>query len=212
MRQGYLFLYNMVQWGGWAMIAFDFCQTGGYLSDQGQVLLYSFQLLAIMEVVHAFLGIVRTSPLTTFIQVFGRLQVLLIHHNIVPEARDSFGIIPMVLAWSSVEIVRYLFLALNVIGIAPYPLLWLRYSLFYVLYPIGVYGEMKVIYDSLDRIEAEKFMSFDLPNEWNFGFSFATYLRVFLYVLYIPGLYNQYTYMMKQRRVVLAREIEKKTS
>ncbi len=153
------------------MIAFDFCQIGGYLSDQGQVLLYSFQLLAIMEVVHAFVGFVRTSPLTTFIQVFGRLQVLLIHHNIIPEARDSFGNIPMVLAWSSVEIVRYLFLALNVIGIAPYPLLWLRYSLFYVIYPIGVYGEMKVIYDSLDRIEAEKFMSFDLPNEWNFGFS-----------------------------------------
>lgn len=194
------------------MIALDFLQGRGYLSDQGQVLLYTFQLLAIMEVAHAILGIVRTSPITTFIQVLGRLQVLLIHHNIVPEARDSFGNIPMVLAWSSVEIVRYLFLALNVIGVAPFPLLWLRYSLFYILYPIGVYGEMKVIYDSLDRIEAEKFLSIGLPNAWNIGFSFATYLRVFLYVLYIPGLYNQYTYMMKQRRVVLAREIEKKTS
>ena len=212
MRQGYLFLYNMVQWGGWVMIALDFVQERGYLSDQGQILLYSFQLLAITEVLHAILGIVRTSPITTFIQVFGRLQVLLIHHNIVPEARDSFGNVPMVLAWSAVEIVRYLFLAMNVIGLAPYPLLWLRYSLFYILYPIGVYGEMKVIYDSLDRIESEKFLTLELPNQWNIGFSFATYLRVFLYVLYIPGLYNQYTYMMKQRRVVLAREVEKKTS
>jgi hypothetical protein len=75
-----------------------------------------------------------------------------------------------------------------------------------------VYGEMKVIYDSLERIEAENFLSVKLPNEWNINFSFANYLRFFLYVLYIPGLYNQYTYMMKQRRVVLAREIEKKTS
>ena len=202
----------MVQWGGWMMIFFDFVLQRGYLTDQGQVMLYTFQLLALMEVIHAILEIVRTSPLTTFIQFFGRFQVLVIHHYIVPEARDSFGNVFMVLAWSSVEIVRYLFLALNVIGVAPYPLLWLRYSLFYVLYPIGVYGEMKVIYDSLERIEAENFLSLKLPNEWNINFSFANYLRFFLYVLYIPGLYNQYTYMMKQRRVVLAREIEKKTS
>ena len=71
---------------------------------------------------------------------------------------------------------------------------------------------MKVIYDSLDRIETEKFLSIQLPNAWNIPFSFATYLRVFLYVFYIPGLFNQYTYMMKQRRVVLTREVEKKTS
>jgi very-long-chain (3R)-3-hydroxyacyl-CoA dehydratase len=212
MRQGYLFLYNMVQWGGWVMIFLDFVQQKGYLTDQGQVMLYTFQLLAILEFFHALLGIVRTSPITTFIQVFGRLQVLLIHHNIVPEARDSVGNVFMIAAWSCVEIVRYLFLALNVIGVAPYPLLWLRYSLFYILYPIGVYGEMKVIYDSLDRIESENFLSYNLPNAWNIPFSFATYLRVFLYVLYIPGLVNQYTYMMKQRRVVLMREVEKKTS
>ena len=212
MRQGYLFLYNMVQWGGWVMIFIDFVLQKGFLSDQGQVMLYTFQLLAILEFLHAVFAIVRTSPITTFIQVFGRLQVLLIHHNIVPEARDSFGNVPMVGAWCCVEIVRYLFLALNVIGLAPYPLLWLRYSLFYILYPIGVYGEMKVIYDSLDRIETEKFLSIELPNAWNIPFSFATYLRVFLYVFYIPGLFNQYAYMMKQRRVVLTREVEKKTS
>jgi very-long-chain (3R)-3-hydroxyacyl-CoA dehydratase len=118
----------------------------------------------------------------------------------------------MIFAWALVVIVRYLFLGLNVIGVAPYPLIWLRYSLFYVLYPIGVYGEMKVLYDALPGIERRKFLSIELPNSWNMPFSFATYIRIFLYVLYIPALYNQYTYMMKQRKVVLSREVEKKTS
>jgi len=208
MRKEYLFLYNMVQWGGWLMIFFERLATipSVKMSESGIWLIYSFQVLAIMEILHAIFGIVRANPVTTFIQVFGRLQVLLVHYFIKPEASESFGNYPMILAWALVEIVRYLFLALNVIGVAPFPLLWLRYSLFYILYPIGVYGEMKVLYDSLPGIERGNFFSTELPNSWNFSFSFATYIRLFLYCLYLPGLYNQYTYMMKQRRVVLARE------
>ncbi len=188
------------------MIFADLVQNGisGSVSVSGYAvsLVYAFQLLALLEIAHAVLGIVRASPLTTSIQVLGRLQVLFVHYKI-SEARDSSGNLYMVAAWSLVEIVRYLYLSLNLIGFAPYSLLWLRYSLFYVLYPIGVYGEMKVLYDALPGIDRTGLGSVALPNVVNFEFSFGLYVRVFLVVAYLPGLWNQYKYMMNQRRVVL---------
>jgi len=55
----------------------------------------------------------------------------------------------MVLAWASVEVPRYAFYVAAIItGDAtkgtPYPLFWLRYSLFAVLYPMGISGELTV--------------------------------------------------------------------
>ena len=55
----------------------------------------------------------------------------------------------MILAWASVEVPRYLFYVFAVwTGDAtkgtPYPLFWLRYSLFAVLYPMGIFGELTV--------------------------------------------------------------------
>ena len=48
----------------------------------------------------------------------------------------------MVFAWSITEVVRYLFYALNLLGVEVYPVKWLRYSMFVVLYPLGVAGEV----------------------------------------------------------------------
>ena len=110
----------------------------------------------------------------------------------------------MVLAWGLVEVVRYLYLALNLVNMAPPWLLWLRYTLFYVLYPLGVYGEMKVLFDALPSMSKSGILSVTLPNEWNFSFSFACYIWTLLYVIYLPGLYVQYTHMMKQRSKALS--------
>jgi len=55
----------------------------------------------------------------------------------------------MILSWSSVEVPRYAFyVAATVTGDSnkktPYPLFWLRYSLFALLYPTGILGETTV--------------------------------------------------------------------
>jgi len=47
----------------------------------------------------------------------------------------------MVFAWSFTEVIRYTFYALNLVGLNPYPLLWLRYTTFYALYPLGAGSE-----------------------------------------------------------------------
>jgi very-long-chain (3R)-3-hydroxyacyl-CoA dehydratase len=113
--------------------------------------------------------------------------------------------IPMLIAWCLVEVIRYLYLALNMFGIAPRILTWLRYTLFYILYPMGVYGEMKVLIDSMPYLSESQILSITLPNSWNFAFSFASYIWVLVYVIYIPGLYVQYTHMISQRRRALTK-------
>jgi len=204
-KKVYLFLYNSFQWYGWLAILTDrvFNYDRPDLDAIATGFLYFFQSLAIMELIHSILGIVRANPVTTFVQVVSRLQLILVHFYI-EEARVSQGMIPMVFAWGLVEVVRYLYLALNMFGIAPRILTWLRYTLFYVLYPLGVYGEMRVLYDALPSIYESEMLSVSLPNSWNFPFSFATYVWTLLYVIYIPGLYVQYTHMMSQRKRALS--------
>jgi hypothetical protein len=53
----------------------------------------------------------------------------------------------MILSWSIVEIFRYMFYALALVSgdatkKTPYPLFWLHYSLFGILYPTGITGEL----------------------------------------------------------------------
>lgn len=57
----------------------------------------------------------------------------------------------MILSWASVEVPRYAFyMAALITGDStkktPYPLFWLRYSLFAVLYPTGIVGELTVFF------------------------------------------------------------------
>lgn len=57
----------------------------------------------------------------------------------------------MILSWSLVEIFRYMFYVFGTISgdsnkKTPYPLFWLRYSLFAVLYPTGITGELTVFF------------------------------------------------------------------
>ena len=59
----------------------------------------------------------------------------------------------MIFSWALVEVPRYLFYVTAIVtGDAtkgtPYPLFWLRYSLFAVLYPTGISGELSVFLSS----------------------------------------------------------------
>jgi very-long-chain (3R)-3-hydroxyacyl-CoA dehydratase len=57
----------------------------------------------------------------------------------------------MVLSWSLIEIVRYPIYAISLLNLfqTPHFLTWLRYSMFFVLYPIGALSEAGLIYATL---------------------------------------------------------------
>ena len=55
----------------------------------------------------------------------------------------------MVLSWSLTEVVRYSFYAFSLLGTEPAPLVFLRYTLFYLLYPTGASSEAFLMYATL---------------------------------------------------------------
>lgn len=68
----------------------------------------------------------------------------------------------------------------------PKALLFLRYNLFYVLYPLGMLGEVLAIWNALPLIRETHPFSVELPNRWNFVFNYY-YLSLFWILLYVPS-------------------------
>ncbi|KAG0145322.1 hypothetical protein CROQUDRAFT_45891, partial [Cronartium quercuum f. sp. fusiforme G11] len=100
------------------------------------------QSSALIEILHAGLGLVRSGLLTTVMQVASRLLVVWL---ILPTAQSPIYA-TMVLAWSLSEIIRYGTYASSLLNYPLRPLLWLRYSAFFVLYPVGAGSEWGLIY------------------------------------------------------------------
>ena len=96
----------------------------------------------------------------------------------------------MLLAWSTTEVVRYLYFALMLAGYEPSWLLWMRYSGFYVLYPIGISSELAELYFSILQAREN-------GDDWYVA------AAVVLVILYIPGSPILYNHMRSQRRKVL---------
>ena len=90
----------------------------------------------------------------------------------------------MVFAWSLTELIRYPFYGLSLLGYKPYPLLWLRYTTFYVLYPLGAFSEAYLNYLTLPK-------SSPIPSlqSWAYGTVWSPYdlFRGVLLLLWPPG-------------------------
>uniref|UniRef100_A0A7S2SAM4 very-long-chain (3R)-3-hydroxyacyl-CoA dehydratase n=1 Tax=Eucampia antarctica TaxID=49252 RepID=A0A7S2SAM4_9STRA len=142
------------------------------------------QSAALLEIVHACVGFVRSPIIVTAMQVGSRIVALYaITHS--PESQVQFGAGLMILSWSMVEVPRYLFYVFALItGDAtkktPFIVFWLRYSLFGVLYPTGITGELTVF---LAAAKDPVFLN-------AYGEQFASlmyYYIMFFPVIYIPG-------------------------
>ncbi|GKY92003.1 hypothetical protein MPSEU_000171900 [Mayamaea pseudoterrestris] len=165
-KDAYLILYNFLCCAGWALICKIAVQSifsdlaantnvtdalsHVYAASHMAQLLWYTQMAAIMEVVHAMLKLVRSPVLVTAMQVGSRIFALLAVAY-APSAQAQWGAGLMILSWSLVEVPRYAFYILAILtGDAtkrtPYWLFWLRYSLFAVLYPSGITGELTVFF------------------------------------------------------------------
>lgn len=167
----YLIAYNSACCVGWAMVwcmALYSLATASisslqdvptalsnvYFFDSLELMLIISQTAALLEVVHALVGLVRSPVTVTFLQVASRI-VALVAVVYSPAAQSQWGAGLMILSWASVEVPRYAFyLAALVTGDSikktPYALFWLRYSLFAILYPTGIVGELTVFLHAAD--------------------------------------------------------------
>lgn len=134
---------------------------------------------------------------------------------VVIENYQTSGLSPfyglMVLAWSAADVIRYLYFATRLVGGHQYSnLTWLRYSAFYILYPVGIASEVGVVYETVSEA-------------WKLGYNLHAWAYIAAALLYIPGkcLFDTrqagsadttiasptlFNHMRRQRRKVLASE------
>ncbi|MCJ1442981.1 MAG: hypothetical protein MMC23_003478 [Stictis urceolatum] len=191
-KQQYLIVYNLASAILWfsvlARVLIILPITGpAYVHDGVGTFARWVQTLAVLEIVHSALGLVRSPLSTTFLQVFSR--ILLVWGIVYPfplQTSPSPFYSSMLIAWSVTEVVRYAFFVQNLRGTVPPALVWLRYNLFYVLYPVGISSECVMMWKASWATEG-------LPR-------FAIWAVL---VGYVPGSYVLYTHMIKQRKKVM---------
>eukprot|EP00005_Dracoamoeba_jomungandri_P004337 CAMPEP_0174258874 /NCGR_PEP_ID=MMETSP0439-20130205/7793_1 /TAXON_ID=0 /ORGANISM="Stereomyxa ramosa, Strain Chinc5" /LENGTH=221 /DNA_ID=CAMNT_0015342547 /DNA_START=41 /DNA_END=706 /DNA_ORIENTATION=+ len=205
--KGYLIFYNAIQVIGWSAILVRLVQYHALETPYETAweafgdLLCVFQTLAVLEVVNAVLGMVKTPVMTTVIQVASRLLLTWGIAYTVPMAKDHLFLSTMVASWAITEIVRYSFYTVKETGKAvPYFLLWLRYTLFFVLYITGAGSEFLLIYVSLDAIKADRILFYDFNDSLSFNFYYACIGLMATYPLLFP---KMYFHMISQRRKIL---------
>lgn len=208
----YLLVYNIVQTIGWThclykLFEYYLLQNDEFrqqytLWDSLKLIVGVYQNLAFLEIVHASCGWVKSNPIITTFQVFSRIIVLMLVVAATPTAKVSPGLPLAILAWSITEIIRYAYYALNSVQLLPRILVYLRYTTFIVLYPIGVTGELLCFWWAQDYASKVSIWSLELPNPLNMTFSYYAFLWIIM-LLYIPLFPKLYLHMFSQRKKVL---------
>lgn len=174
MKNTYLTLYNFLQLCGWSVVLFT-----GRLDY-----LIWFQTLQLLEVLHCMVGFVRSSAFQTFAQILSRL--IIVWAALVPfkETHQTIGLYMILWAWPIAETTRYLYYLLNLMKINVYLVTWARYTFFIGLYPLGVCGELVILYHLVRIIKRTNAYSLALPNPLNISFhaDIALYLICASYV------------------------------
>jgi len=190
MKNTYLVAFNAASCAGWVLVLVRAVSrlAGGARLGGGGVVEEWVQSLAVLDVVHAAMGLVRSPLLTAAVQVTSRLLVLLLLPRISPGLRRSRVLDLVLLAWSVADATRYLFYTLQLLRLRRNVgfVTWLRYNGFLLLYPAGVAGEMALV-------------TMTVPDARRVH-PLAPVALYALLAIYPPGLYMLYTHLLRQRR------------
>ena len=85
-----------------------------------------FQTAAVLEVIHALLGLVKTNPSAALIQLTSRVAFVWALFDPVPESTLSRAFPFIITAWIITDVVRYAFYTTNLMGADLYLIKWLR--------------------------------------------------------------------------------------
>ncbi|KAL7081552.1 hypothetical protein ACP275_14G047000 [Erythranthe tilingii] len=210
LRRIYLILYNWIVFLGWFQVFYLAVKS---LKNSGHESVYAAvekplilaQSAAFLEILHSLIGLVRSPVTATLPQVSSRLCVTWGILYSFPEIRTHFFVGSLVISWSVTEIIRYAFFGFKeTLGFAPAWLLWLRYSTFLILYPVGITSEVGLIYNALPYMKETEKYSFRMPNKLNFSFDYY-YGALLILGFYVPGSPHLYGYMLGQRKKALSK-------
>ena len=219
----YLVLYNgacMALWGWTLFLAleavYDNWQYGyswdkglGKVWDAASAPLIIAQWGMCMEILHAVTGLVPSPAHVVLLQVFSRVFVLAAAQNFrVVTTQWACGL--MIISWSLVEVPRYAFYIFAKLGPpgpkgTPYFIFFLRYSLFFILYPTGITGEVLTLMNALPHLRpytlgythmasTVKMYGYPIPAAW------ILFTIKFVLWTYLPGGPFMYMNMVSNRK------------
>ncbi|XP_059056132.1 very-long-chain (3R)-3-hydroxyacyl-CoA dehydratase isoform X2 [Achroia grisella] len=214
-RKVYLIIYNLFQLIGFTyvltVISVRYSKLGyDSVTDTyehvGSAIKF-LHLMQILEILHPIFGYVKGSAFMTFVQVMGRNFVIFAMIEGEPRIQTKPVIFYLYIVWSAVEVIRYPFYITQLYKKEIYLLTWLRYSIWLPLYPLGVLCESVIIVRNIPYFEETQRFTISLPNEWNFAFHLPTFLKLYVFLVAVPGLYFLMSHMQKQRMVKLKPKI-----
>lgn len=105
------------------------------------------QTVAFLETFNGLIGLSKTSWTSSFFQNFGRgIIVAICYNNSMAKTEDPGIISYLLIVWCSIEIIRYPLYVLTLLKIKFEPLIWLRYTAFIPLYPMGIILEYGTLF------------------------------------------------------------------
>ncbi|PSR03177.1 MAG: hypothetical protein BRD50_06270 [Bacteroidetes bacterium SW_11_45_7] len=185
----YLKVYNLILAVAWLVFLFYEVLIGFHIDSLAIILLSIAQWAAVLEVGHAAMGWVRSPVFSTFIQVLSRVFVVVLLYFLPAQYFLTISGVSgwhlIVGAWSITEIIRYFYYFQLLRESEWHPITWLRYSLFSILYPVGVIGEILIVVSVMNWIGWQLSAGTVFPG-----------IVLVLYLVFFPQLYG---YMLKQR-------------
>lgn len=206
-KRQYLVFYNAISFLTWAsvvgrvLLIILLAGMSHVYSSSGSFV-KGVQTLALAEVLHSLLGVVRAPVMTTIMQVASRLllvwgvvgmfgaDLLVGQENVAMSRairsqhdkeiwRNQVAYLGMLVAWSMTECVRYAYFVFFLgsggnVKLVPSWLSWLRYNTFFALYPLGISCECWLVFKSIT-----------LADQWDLRY--GLFLKAVLLV-YIPGM------------------------
>ncbi|KAH9524876.1 Very-long-chain (3R)-3-hydroxyacyl-CoA dehydratase [Bulinus truncatus] len=211
--QTYLFTYNLFQFVGYTYIFISLIYHSfkndenakqAAFEDVGTQMMVC-QAVSFLEIIHVFFKLVHSQILTTVLQVSGRNFILFFLILQEPRLQISPLCWYLFLTWSFIEIIRYPFYILQLLNLKLKFLIWLRYSVWIILYPLGIKtcSEAAIVFQSITYFSETGYFSIALPNSANLAFYFPFFLMVYLVAMCF-GSTNNLKYMYIQRKKQLS--------
>ncbi|XP_015464073.3 very-long-chain (3R)-3-hydroxyacyl-CoA dehydratase-like [Astyanax mexicanus] len=206
-RRCYLFLYHVIQFLGFtwtfSLLTANLILLGHDVLYSAfsscAAVLYSCQVLAVLEVMNAALGLVNTPVLPALIQMSGRNTVLFVVLGSLPEMQERTVTFCVLYLWSSMEMFRHPVEMLAVVGAEWRVLTWLWNATWVLLYPLSTVAEGAAVLQALPLFDETRLYSVALPESVGFSISFSFSLRLYLILLFL-GLFINMKHLLGLRR------------
>ncbi|KAF7703552.1 very-long-chain (3R)-3-hydroxyacyl-CoA dehydratase-like [Silurus meridionalis] len=204
LRRHYLFIYSLLEFLGFSW-TFSLLTANLILYGQAALynafstcapVLYGCQMLAVLEVINAAVGLVRTPVFPAMIQVMGRNVILFVVFGSLPEMQERSVVFWVFYLWSISEVFRLAFPVLK-LDAKFRMLICLRHAL---LYPLTTLTEAVAVLQSLPLFDQSRLFSVPLPEAVGFSISFSFSLRLYLLLMFFGFFINIRHLVIPSRR------------